>query len=115
MGADMSTPAAGAAGTSAGLTEEQLRARGIAKMDQEMRRKFARGGKFNFKIVLRGDSSTGKSTLLRRLRGGTFQPDYNPTPEIRTAHVQWQARSNPEDNIMLEVWDVIDKASKRAI
>ena len=111
----MSTPAAGAAGTSAGLTEEQLRARGIAKMDQEMRRKFARGGKFNFKIVLRGDSSTGKSTLLRRLRGGTFQPDYNPTPEIRTAHVQWQARSNPEDNIMLEVWDVIDKASKRAI
>ncbi len=111
----MSTPAAGAAGTSVGLTEEQLRARGIAKMDQEMRRKFARGGKFNFKIVLRGDSSTGKSTLLRRLRGGTFQPDYNPTPEIRTAHVQWQARSNPEDNIMLEVWDVIDKASKRAI
>ena len=111
----MSTPAAGAAGTSAGLTEEQLRERGIAKMDQEMRRKFARGGKFNFKIVLRGDSSTGKSTLLRRLRGGTFQPDYNPTPEIRTAHVQWQARSNPEDNIMLEVWDVIDKASKRAI
>ena len=66
-------------------------------------------------VVVRGDSSTGKSTLLRRLRGGTFVPEYNPTPEIKTAHIQWTARGSPEDNIMLEVWDVVDKASRRDI
>jgi hypothetical protein len=66
-------------------------------------------------VVVRGDSSTGKSTLLRRLRGGTFVPEYTPTPEIKTVHIQWTARSSPEDNIMLEVWDVVDKASKRSV
>ena len=65
--------------------------------------------------MVRGDSSTGKSTLLRRLRGGTFLPDYTPTPEIKTAHIPWQARSSPEDNVMLEVWDVVDRARKRDV
>jgi GTPase SAR1 family protein len=73
------------------------------------------GSKFNFKVVLRGDSSTGKSTLLRRLRGGSFVSEYTPTPEIRTAHIPWQARSSPEDNVMLEVWDVVDKARTRDV
>ena len=73
-----------------------------------------KGGKFNFKVVV-GDSSTGKSTLLRRLRGGTFVPEYAPTPEIKTAHIPWQARSSPEDNVMLEVWAVVDRARSAAM
>ena len=97
------------------MTDEEYRVRSISKMDKEMRRKYAQGAKFNFKVVVRGDSSTGKSTLLRRLRGGTFVPDYVPTPEIKTAHIPWTARSSPEDTVMLEVWDVVDKASKRKI
>jgi GTPase SAR1 family protein len=110
MGNETSTPAGPAS-----MTDEEYRVRSISKMDTEMRRKYAQGAKFNFKVVVRGDSSTGKSTLLRRLRGGTFIPDYVPTPEIKTAHIQWTARSSPEDNVMLEVWDVVDKASKRKI
>jgi len=98
------------------MTDEEYRARAIGKMDVEMRKKYgSKGGKFNFKVVVRGDSSTGKSTLLRRLRGGTFVPDYTPTPEIKTAHIPWQARSSPEDNVMLEVWDVVDRARKRDV
>ena len=98
------------------MTDEEYRARAIGKMDVEMRKKYgSKGGKFNFKVVVRGDSSTGKSTLLRRLRGGTFLPDYTPTPEIKTAHIPWQARSSPEDNVMLEVWDVVDRARKRDV
>mgnify|MGYP003948420289 CR=1 FL=1 len=97
------------------LTEEQMRERGIASMDAEFRQKYAKGAKFNFKVVLRGDIGTGKSTLMRRLRGGTFIPEYTPTPEIKTSHIKWTARSSPEDNVMLEVWDVVDKAAKRAV
>ena len=98
------------------MTDEEYRARAIGKMDVEMRKKYgSKGGKFNFKVVVRGDASTGKSTLLRRLRGGTFLPDYMPTSEIKTAHIPWQARSSPEDNVMLEVWDVVDRASKRDV
>ena len=110
MGNETSTPAAPES-----MTDEEYRVRSISKMDKEMRRKYAQGAKFNFKVVVRGDSSTGKSTLLRRLRGGTFVPDYVPTPEIKTAHIPWTARSSPEDTVMLEVWDVVDKASKRKI
>ena len=98
------------------MTDEEYRARAIGKMDVEMRKKYgSKGGKFNFKVVVRGDASTGKSTLLRRLRGGTFLPDYMPTSEIKTAHIPWQARSSPEDNVMLEVWDVVDRARKRDV
>ena len=110
MGNETSTPAGPES-----MTDEEYRVRSISKMDKEMRRKYAQGAKFNFKVVVRGDSSTGKSTLLRRLRGGTFVPDYVPTPEIKTAHIPWTARSSPEDTVMLEVWDVVDKASKRKI
>ena len=53
--------------------------------------------------------------MLRRLRGGSFVSEYTPTPEIRTAHIPWQARSSPEDNVMLEVWDVVDKARTRDV
>lgn len=110
MGNETSTPAGPES-----MTDEEYRVRSISKMDKEMRRKYAQGAKFNFKVVVRGDSSTGKSTLLRRLRGGTFVPDYVPTPEIKTAHIPWTARSSPEDTVMLEVWDVVDKASKRKV
>ena len=118
MGADLST--LGVTGLAedgpVSMTDEEYRARAIGKMDVEMRKKYgSKGGKFNFKVVVRGDSSTGKSTLLRRLRGGTFVPEYAPTPEIKTAHIPWQARSSPEDNVMLEVWDVVDRARKRDV
>ncbi|MDA9098648.1 hypothetical protein N9L76_06915 [bacterium] len=119
MGADLSTLGLAAETPADGpqsMTDEEYRARSIGKMDVEMRRKYgSKGGKYNFKVVVRGDSSTGKSMLLRRLRGGSFIPGYTPSPEIKTAHIQWQARSSPEDNVMLEVWDVVDKASKRDV
>jgi GTPase SAR1 family protein len=119
MGADLSTLGVTVSAAEDGpvsMTDEEYRARAIGKMDVEMRKKYgSKGGKFNFKVVVRGDSSTGKSTLLRRLRGGTFVPEYTPTAEIKTAHIPWQARSSPEDNVMLEVWDVVDRARKRDV
>jgi hypothetical protein len=33
------------------------------------------------------------------------------TAEIKTAHIQWAAKGSPEDNIMLEVWDVVGRCT----
>ena len=66
--------------------------------------------------MVRGDSSTGNArSLLRRLRGGTFVPEYAPTPEIKTAHIPWQAPLEPGGQRDLEVWDVVDRARKRDV
>lgn len=98
-----------------GMSEEEFRRRAISRMDATMRTKYGRGATYNFKLVIRGDTATGKSTLLRRLRGGTFQATYETTKEIKTAHVAWRAKSCPEDNVALEVWDVVDRAPKRNV
>ena len=97
------------------LSDEDYRRRMITKMDSSMRTKYGQGATYNFKLVLRGDVATGKSTLLRRLRGGTFVAAYETTKEIKTAHVSWRAKSCPEDVVALEVWDVVDKAPKRDV
>lgn len=102
-------------GTTNAMSEEEFRKRAITRMDSEFAKKYGNGATYNFKLVVRGDTSTGKSTLLRRLRGGTFIAEYTPTKEIKTAHVAWRAKSCPEDNVVLEVWDVVDKAPKRTV
>lgn len=110
-----SAPASEAKDALNGLSEEEFRKRAISRMDASMRAKYGRGATYNFKLVLRGDTATGKSTLLRRLRGGTFVATYETTKEIKTAHVSWRAKSCPEDNVALEVWDVVDRAPKRSV
>ena len=112
-----STPAAAPTAAAVGdaLDGEEYRRRNITKMDSTMRAKYGQGATYNFKLVIRGDMSVGKSTLLRRLRGGNFQATYEQTREIKTAHVSWRAKSCPEDNVALEVWDVVDRAPKRAV
>ncbi|KAK3239795.1 hypothetical protein CYMTET_50303 [Cymbomonas tetramitiformis] len=80
------------------------------KLDIETNRKFGKGADYNLKILIRGDRNVGKTVLLRRLRGGTFQEEYVPTEEISTAHINWQAKGFPEDRVKLEVWDVVDKS-----
>ena len=97
-------------------SQQQQNRRQIAKMDQAIANRFKKTGeKYNVKVVLRGDSATGKTALLRRLRGGDFISEYQPTNEIKTAHVEWKAKGSLRDEIMLEVWDVVDKANARKI
>ena len=60
-------------------------------------------------VLVRGDMSTGKSSLVRRLQGLPFQPDLPPTREITTGHVDWSA-PDCEDTVKVEVWDVCDTA-----
>ena len=63
------------------------------------------------KILIRGERRTGKTCLMRRLQGLSFQEAYTPTCEIETAHVQWSYKASDEI-VKLEAWDVVDKAQK---
>ena len=35
---------------------------------------------------------------------------YRPTPEIRTATINWNFKNDDDESIKVEVWDVVDKA-----
>jgi GTPase SAR1 family protein len=84
-------------------------AKGIRQMDAEMQRKLSHGVAFNMKIVIRGASATGKSSLLRRLDGAPFETRHVTTAEIDIATIDWSYKTSP-DTIKLEIWDVVDRA-----
>jgi hypothetical protein len=64
MGVDASKPAADAAGGPTSMTEEEFRSRSISKMDSDMRKKYAQGAKYNFKVGGCSHSPTGVSDWL---------------------------------------------------
>jgi hypothetical protein len=71
-----------------------LRAKGMSLMNKSVQRKLIGAGGagnsiYNMRVILRGDKESGKSALLRRLEGGEFIDQYSPTPEIQTAHINW--------------------------
>ena len=79
------------------------------RLSLALRRKLGRGAMYNLKVLVRGDMSTGKSSLVRRLQGLPFQADLPPTREITTGHIDWSA-PDCEDTVKVEVWDVCDTA-----
>lgn len=90
------------------------------------------------KIAIRGDIGTGKSSLLHVLLGrapgsntnnvntsiltssgsGALPvarlPSYTPTPEIQSAKIRWAYKSTNE-TVMIEVWDVVDRAIPKLV
>lgn len=61
----------------------ERRNRNIKRMDQAVRKKLRGGVSFNMKVVIRGKSGTGKTSLWRRLQGLSLMPTAVPTPEVR--------------------------------
>ncbi len=64
------------------------------------------------KLLLRGDRSTGKSALFRRLQGGPFLEEYAATEEIQVTSIQWSHKA-ADDVVKVDVWDVVDKGKRR--
>jgi len=94
------------------LSPEELKARQIKEMDAELKQKLQRGANYNMKVVIKGDKNTGKTCLWRRLQRMAFLEDYHGTDQIQIATIPWDYKVT-SDKIKVEVWDVVDKASRR--
>eukprot|EP01089_Gocevia_fonbrunei_P016908 TRINITY_DN5355_c0_g1_i1.p1 TRINITY_DN5355_c0_g1~~TRINITY_DN5355_c0_g1_i1.p1 ORF type:complete len:106 (+),score=21.76 TRINITY_DN5355_c0_g1_i1:65-382(+) len=94
------------------FTPEELQAREIKAMDEEMKMKLRKGANYNMKVVIRGDRNTGKTCLWNRLQRKSFIEDYIATEEIQVATIPWDYKVQA-DKIKVEVWDVVDKAKNK--
>lgn len=87
---------------------------GIKKLDKELQRKFARGVNYNMKVVIKGDSRTGKSSLFLRLKGYGFEDNYVPTENLNVTSINWNYKAT-DDIVKIDLWEAIDAATKRSI
>lgn len=99
MGQDLST-----------LSPEELKKRQIREMDMEIKHKLGKGANYNsnislsrhaddrftsfnllstVKIVIRGETNTGKTCLFNRLQRKAFIEDHISTEQIQTATIPW--------------------------
>ncbi|KAK8835935.1 Rab-like protein 6 [Tritrichomonas musculus] len=63
---------------------------------------------FESLIVIRGERRTGKSTLLTRMKGQNFNPNYTPTPGLEVYQFPWKLNSSHCNNVMISIWDVVE-------
>lgn len=62
-------------------SEDADKTKKIAKNDEAIRNRVRSGFQYSMKVVLRGERSTGKTTLWHRLQGQGFVTEVS-TPEI---------------------------------
>ena len=58
---------------------------------------------FRFKVILLGDSSVGKSSIVRRLVDQTFNMKYDETPFFDTVNKKWYL--NDGTSVLLQIFD----------
>lgn len=76
-------------------------------MSVELRRKLGHGAKLNIKVLLRGDTQTGKSSMLRRLQGLPHARQLEASAKLNVGSIDWNCEGSP-DVVKVEVWDVVD-------
>lgn len=95
-------------------SEEQYSARGLEKMDLEIKKKLQKGSDYNLKIVIRGDVRTGKTQLFRRLQRKEFVHEYKTTPSIQVGTIPWDYKVS-HDRIKVDVWDIVDRCDSGSV
>uniref|UniRef100_K3WS36 GTP-binding protein Parf n=1 Tax=Globisporangium ultimum (strain ATCC 200006 / CBS 805.95 / DAOM BR144) TaxID=431595 RepID=K3WS36_GLOUD len=83
--------------------------RTIQRMDKAIRRRVRGGITYNMKIIIRGEKGTGKTSLFQRLKGEPIPDEHMSTPQLQSATINWNFRTNSEENVKCEVWDVVDR------
>ena len=100
----------------ANKTTNQLKGKGIKKLDDKIKEKLKRGGtRYDLKVIIRGANMTGKTTLFYRLQGHKFSTEHIKTNSIQSAHINWNYKDNKDDIVMVEVWDIVDQGQAKQI
>lgn len=87
---------------------------GIQKLDKELQRKFARGVNYNMKVVIKGDTQVGKSSLFLRLKGYGFEDNYTPTESLNVTSINWNYKTT-DDIVKIDLWEATDTTAKKSI
>ncbi|RKP34995.1 hypothetical protein BJ085DRAFT_33145 [Dimargaris cristalligena] len=85
-----------------------FRERSVKPLDSS----FRQGIHLNLKIIIRGDTITGKTTLYHHLQNLPPPPEYEPTSEIGISHIKWD-RQEDQMRVKAEIWDVVDRSPAR--
>lgn len=59
-------------------------------------------GPAEFKVLLVGDGGTGKTTLVRRHKGGEFERKYLPTVGVNVESIHWYTTAG---EVIFNMWD----------
>lgn len=103
MGNEQAIPEQGAANRIPGQPSYQPKPRRSSNLD-------AAPASHEMLIMVRGQRSTGKTTLIKRMKGGGFNPEYEPTPFLEAYDVPYKSELIKEDLLNVKVWDVVEKA-----
>lgn len=66
--------------------------------------------KHNILIVIRGQRSTGKTELISRFRGNSFNSTYVPTFQLTASEIVWISPEPRSELITVKIWDCVEKA-----
>lgn len=80
---------------------------GVQKLDKTLQRKFAHGINYNIKVVIKGDTRVGKSSLFKRLEGQNFDENYTPTEQLTVTSINWNHKAS-DDVVKIDLWEVVD-------
>ncbi|KAJ1920185.1 hypothetical protein IWQ60_007060 [Tieghemiomyces parasiticus] len=88
----------------------ELRQRDLKPMNPA----FLKGVQHNLKIVIRGDTMTGKTALYHKLQGLLPPREYDATPQINIAHMKWNGLGDAGSSVVkAELWDVVQRGRVR--
>lgn len=64
--------------------------------------------KFDYEalIVIRGIRKIGKTSMVKRMQGQSFDPNYEPTPALDAFEIPW--RTQYHSKVKIKVWDVVE-------
>ena len=61
-------------------------------------------------IVVRGQRSTGKTTLINRMKGEEFDEEYHPTSFLDSTEIPFKSEIFNNEPVNIKVWDTVEKA-----